>query len=54
MKELNVGEKTKCVVTIEAVRCGTCEECFFYDEYYHCANEKNSNVWVSIAQMERM
>lgn len=39
MKELKVGEKAKCVVTIEAVRCGTCEECFFYDGYYHCANE---------------
>lgn len=23
MKELKVGEKAKCVVTIEAVRCGT-------------------------------
>lgn len=54
MKELKVGEKSKCIVTIKAVRCGTCEECFFYDGDYHCANEKKSNVWVSIAQMERM
>lgn len=45
MKELKVGEKSKCIVTIKAVRCGTCEECFFYDGDYHCANEKKIRMF---------
>lgn len=38
MKELKVGEKTKCIITIKAVISDKCEECFFY-ACNHCTKK---------------